>query len=149
MKTCVPLFMPGESSWPFRWICRLQRRWRTGGNFISLVMSWKVDKPGGTASVEFTAVNIVKLNITDTPEAPDGDPTICNQSRMTAGDGPRKWWPVKPGRVRLLVGYDTRRKDLLPSIWGRTWRIPSIWRAYLQLRYIANHANAYHTFDVP
>ena len=27
-----------------------------------------VDKPGGTASVEFTAVNIVKLNITDTPE---------------------------------------------------------------------------------
>ena len=27
-----------------------------------------VDKPGGTASAEFTAVNIVKLNITDTPE---------------------------------------------------------------------------------
>ena len=42
-----------------------------------------VDKPGGTASVEFTAVNIVKLNITDTPEGWTVTADL-QTSRMTA-----------------------------------------------------------------
>lgn len=47
-----------------------------------------VDKPGGNGFGKFTAVNIVKLNITDTPEG--WTVTADLQIEPDDRDGPRK-----------------------------------------------------------
>jgi uncharacterized protein (TIGR02145 family) len=104
-----------------------------------------VDKPGGTASVEFTAVNIVKLNITDTPEGWTVTADL-QTSRMTVTAPASDDSDAETGGVLTLVGYDTDGKtvsaDLRVGI-GRTVDLTG----RTANCYIANYANAYYTFD--
>ena len=104
-----------------------------------------VDKPGGTASVEFTAVNIVKLNITDTPEGWTVTADL-QTSRMTVTAPASDDSDAETGGVLTLVGYDTDGKavsaDLRVGI-GRTVDLTG----QTANCYIANYANAYYTFD--
>ena len=84
-----------------------------------------VDKPGGTASVEFTAVNIVKLNITDTPEGWTVTADL-QTSRMTVTAPASDDSDAETGGVLTLVGYDTDGKTVSADFEGRNRGGPSI-----------------------
>lgn len=104
-----------------------------------------VDKPGGTATAEFTAVNIVTVNIT---EVPDGWTATADlqTARVTITAPGENESDVETDGTLTLVGYDTDGKIVSAKLKigiGKTIDLTS----QASNCYIANYANAYYSFD--
>ena len=104
-----------------------------------------VDKPGGTASAEFMAVNIVSLSISEIPEGWTATADL-QTSRVTVTAPGSDDSDAETVGVLTLVGYDIDGKIVSADL--RVGIGPTVdLTGQTANCYIANHANAYYTFD--